>query len=85
MELNVDNLISFFQEHSGGKKREMEEQDAGAAPSGGAAPSSGGGGGSNVPKWSDLYAIKRGKANMLGKGGEKWNTGLNRGVANQIW
>lgn len=85
MELNVDNLISFFQEHSDDKKREMEEQDAGAAPAsgGGAAPS--GGGGSNVPKWADLYAIKRGKANMLGKGGEKWNTGLNRGVANQIW
>lgn len=83
MELNVDNLISFFQEYSGDKKQEMEEQDAAAAPaSGGAAPS---GGGSNVPKWADLYSIKRGKANMLGKGGEKWNTGLNRGVANQIW
>jgi hypothetical protein len=83
MELNVDNLISFFQEYSGDEKQEMGEQDAGAAPaSGGAAPS---GGGSNVPKWADLYSIKRGKANMLGKGGEKWNTGLNRGVANQIW
>lgn len=83
MELNVDNLISFFQEYNGDKKQEMEEQDAAAAPaSGGAAPS---GGGSNVPKWADLYSIKRGKANMLGKGGEKWNTGLNRGVANQIW
>jgi len=28
---------------------------------------------------------KRGKANMLSKGGEKWETGMNRGVANQIW
>ena len=83
MELNVDNLISFFQEYSGDKKQEMEEQDA-AAPAAGAAPS-GGGSTRNVPKWADLYAIKRGKANMLGKGGEKWNTGLNRGVANQIW
>jgi len=26
-----------------------------------------------------------GKANMLGKGGENWETGMNRGVANQIW
>jgi hypothetical protein len=83
MELNVDNLISFFQEHSDNKKQEMEEQDAGAAPASGGAASSGGG--SNVPKWADLYSIKRGKANMLGKGGEKWNTGLNRGLANQIW
>ena len=84
MELNVDNLISFFQEHRDNKKQEMEEQDAPAAPASGGA-SSGGGSTSNVPKWADLYSLKRGKANMLGKGGEKWNTGLNRGLANQIW
>ena len=84
MELNVDNLISFFQEHSDNKKQEMEEQDAPAAPASGGA-TSGGGATSSVPKWADLYSLKRGKANMLGKGGEKWNTGLNRGLANQIW
>lgn len=84
MELNIDNLIYFFQKNtrtSSEKPEEMGEQDAPETPSsgGGSAPSS------NVPKWADLYALKRGKANMLGKSGEKWNTGLNRGLANQIW
>jgi hypothetical protein len=45
----------------------------------------GGGGGGKVPKWADTYQIKRGKANMLGLAGEKHNTGLVRGAANQIW
>jgi hypothetical protein len=58
----------------------MGEQDDASS----SAPSSGGGGGS-VPKWSDFYTLTRGKANMLGKAGEKWQTGLNRGAANQIW
>lgn len=38
-----------------------------------------------VPKWEEFYQTKRGKANMLGKAGEKWTTGLTRGSANQIW
>jgi hypothetical protein len=83
MELDVDVLISIFEKYSVSRnKSEIDEQDD-AAP----AASSGGGGGStsSVPKWSDLYTIKRGKANMLGKGGEKWQTGLTRGLANQIW
>ena len=62
-------------------KEEIGEQDAAAPPS---SPSSGGGGGS-VPKWADSYQTKRGKANPLTKSGEKWNTGLTRGSANQIW
>jgi hypothetical protein len=82
MELNVDTLILIYEKYTTINKVEVDEQDA--APAGGAA-SSGGGTSSNVPKWADLYSIKRGKANMLGKSGEKWNTGLNRGVANQIW
>ena len=83
MNLDVDFLIDFFNKYSGkDSKEEMGEQEAAAAaPS---SPSSGGGGGS-IPKWSDSYQTKRGKANMLGKGGEKWETGLNRGAANQIW
>lgn len=83
MELDVDVLISIFEKYSVSKnKSEIDEQDdAAAAP----AASSGGGTTSSVPKWADLYSIKRGKANMLGKAGEKWNTGLNRGLANQIW
>ena len=81
MELDVDVLISIFEKYSVSKnKSELGEQDdaAAATPSGGVTTSS-------VPKWADLYSIKRGKANMLGKAGEKWNTGLNRGLANQIW
>lgn len=83
MELDVDVLISIFEKYSVSKnKSELGEQDDAAAA--GATPS-GGGTTSSVPKWADLYSIKRGKANMLGKAGEKWNTGLNRGLANQIW
>ena len=82
MELDVDVLISIFEKYSVSKnKSELGEQDDAAA----AATPSGGGTTSSVPKWADLYSIKRGKANMLGKVGEKWNTGLNRGLANQIW
>lgn len=82
MELDVDVLISIFEKYSVSKnKSELGEQDDAAA----ATTPSGGGTTSSVPKWTDLYSIKRGKANMLGKAGEKWNTGLNRGLANQIW
>jgi hypothetical protein len=84
MELDVDVLISIFEKYSVSRnKSEIDEQDDAAAPA--SAPSSGGGTTSSVPKWSDLYSIKRGKANMLGKAGEKWQTGLTRGLANQIW
>jgi hypothetical protein len=82
MNLDVDFLIDFFNKYSGkDSKEEMGEQDAAPAAS---SPSSGGGGGS-VPKWADYYQTKRGPANMLGKTGEKWETGLARGSANQIW
>jgi hypothetical protein len=43
------------------------------------------GGGGSVPKWADSYQTKRGPANMLGKAGETWESGLTRGPANQIW
>ena len=81
MNLDVDFLIGFFNKHTDNdSKEEMGEQDA--APS--TAPSTGGGGGS-VPKWADTYTLTRGKANKLGLAGEKWETGLTRGAANQIW
>jgi hypothetical protein len=81
MILDVDFLINFFDKYSGkSDKGEMGEQDDAAAPS---APS--GGSGKGVSKWADSYTLKRGKANMLGKAGEKWETGLARGAANQIW
>lgn len=83
MNFNIENIISILDKYTP-KKEEMGEQDAGGAPAGGSAPS--GGSGKAVPKWHEIVGgPKRGKSNMLGKGGEKWETGLNRGVANQIW
>jgi len=77
MILDVDVLIQFFKKYSDGyDKQEVGEQEA--------APASGGGG-TKVPKWADSYTITRGKANRLGASGEKWDTGLKRGAANQIW
>ena len=87
MNLDVDFLIDFFTKNSeSNNDKEMDgeigEQDGEAAA---ASPSTGGGGGGgSVPKWADSYQTKRGPANMLGKGGEKWETGLTRGAANQI-
>ena len=80
MNLDVDFLIGFFNKYSRGEegKEEMGEQESTPA----ASPSSGGG---SVPKWADNYQTKRGHANMLGKSGEKWETGITRGSANQIW
>ena len=80
MNLDVDYLIGVFKKNSyGGEgKEEMGEQDAPASsPSGGSS--------SSVPKWEDSYKTTRGKANPLTKSGEKWNTVLTRGSANQIW
>ena len=82
MILDVDFLIDYFKKHTKeDSKEEMGEQDAAASSP---APSTGGGGGS-VPKWADTYTLTRGKANKLGLAGEKWETGLTRGAANQIW
>ena len=74
----MDTLIDIFSQLAK-QKDEFTEQDADGGGE------SIGGGGSNVPKWADGYQLKRGKANMLGKQGEKWNTGIARGPANQIW
>lgn len=81
MTTDINTLIDFFKKFTPNDdvKNEMGEQDDAAT----SAPSSGGGGA--IPKWSDFYTPTRGKANMLGKSGEKWQTGLNRGAANQIW
>jgi hypothetical protein len=81
MVLDVDFLIAFFEKNTkDDNKKEMGEQDAAAS-----SPPSGGGGGGSVPKWADSYTLTRGKANKLGLAGEKWETGLTRGAANQIW
>ena len=88
MNLDVDYLIDFFNKNSeplddDEETGELGEQEATPA----AAPATGGstGGGGSVPKWSDSYQLKRGKANPLMASGQKWETGLTRGAANQIW
>lgn len=83
MILDIDFLIDFFNKHSFSSiKDEMGEQEETSPASTGGG---GGGGGGKVPKWADSYTITRGKANRLGASGEKWETGLTRGAANQIW
>lgn len=80
MNLDVDFLIKFYKNNTKSVDKEefTEQETAGAAPSGG--------GGKAMPKWADVVGgPARGPANMLGKTGEKWDTGLKRGVANQIW
>ena len=81
MKFDIDLYIDILNNLSGDSVRvEMGEQDA--------APAGGGGATSNTNKrgsnWNELYTLKRGKANMLGLKGEKWSTGLTRGVANQL-
>jgi hypothetical protein len=81
MKINIDTYIDLFKSLSTtSEKVEMSEQDAAA---GGAEATT-----QNTNKrgsnWNELYSFKRGKANMLGKKGEKWSTGLTRGIANQL-
>jgi hypothetical protein len=80
MKFDIDLYISLMNSMSDGYKSELEEDE----------PASGGGasGGNTLKRgsnWNELYVTKRGHANMLGKTGEKWTTGLTRGVANQVW
>jgi hypothetical protein len=85
MTQDVDYIISLLKElttdnRKKGSKDELGEQDAAAG---------GGGGTTNTNKrgsnWSELYVTTRGPANMLGKKGEKWDSGVKRGSANQVW
>jgi hypothetical protein len=83
MKVDIDTYIDLFNSLSSSENKvEMSEQDA-AATGGGADATT-----SNTNKrgsnWRELYSLKRGKANMLGLKGEKWSTGLTRGVANQL-
>jgi len=82
MNLDIDFLIKFYKNNTKSvDKEEFTEQETAAAGA-----SSGGGGGKAMPKWADVVGgPARGPANMLGKAGEKWDTGVKRGVANQIW
>jgi len=77
---DIDTYINILNNISGEPmKDEIGEQDAAGAA--GATTSNTNKRGSN---WNELYTLKRGKANMLGKKGEKWSTGLTRGLANQL-
>jgi len=88
MKYFIDDVISLMSAYTtDSNESEMKEQES--APAGGGGGASGGGGSTsypNVPKWAETVGgPKRGKANMLGADGEVWSTGINRGVANQIW
>lgn len=82
MQYNIDLYINLLRQlsHSDSSYEELTE-DGEAATSGGGSTE----GYPKVPKWEEFYQTKRGKANMLGKAGEKWTTGLTRGAANQVW
>jgi hypothetical protein len=82
MKVDIDTYIDLFNSLSGSENKvEMSEQDAAAGGGADATTSNTNKRGSN---WRELYSLKRGKANMLGLKGEKWSTGLTRGVANQL-
>ena len=81
MRTDIDYIISLMKEYTPKTDTiELDEDDA-------AAPSGGSGGGGNTPStWSDIVGSKvsRGKANPLMKSGQKWESGLSRGPANQL-
>jgi hypothetical protein len=81
MKVDIDTYIDLLNSLSGEEKVEMSEQDAAAGGDAGATTQNTNKRGSN---WNELYSLKRGKANMLGKKGEKWSSGLTRGLANQL-
>lgn len=78
MKTDIDYIISLMKEYTPKNDNvELGEQDA---------PSDGGGGGNTPSTWSDIVGSKvsRGKANPLMKSGQKWESGLSRGPANQL-
>jgi hypothetical protein len=81
MNLDVESLIMFFKKNTKySEKEEFSEEDTASTSS------SSGGGAKPMPKWTDSYPTKRGKSNMLGLKGEKWDSGVARtGPANKIW
>lgn len=79
MRVDVDFLINLMEKYTTKKNPNLDEQeassDAGAST----------GGGNKVTKWEDIVQVTRGKANPLGKSGEKWASGVNRtGPANPV-
>jgi len=84
MNLNVDELILFFEKNTKGSKGEIGEQDtaAGGAGTGGTTK------GNNPSKWATLVGgPKRGVANNPTQADYKWGKdvgGPTRGVANSL-
>lgn len=80
MNFDLENLISTFKKFTTSKK-EVGEQESETSGTDSATK-----GATTVPIWADVVGgPQRGSANMLGKEGEKWETGMKRGVANQIY
>ena len=82
MQYNIDLYINLLRKLSDDYSNYEELTEEGESSSGGGSSTEGY---PKVPKWEEFYQTKRGKANMLGKSGEKWTTGLVRGIANQVW
>jgi len=86
MKNDIDYLIHIMKKHTFTSPGELDEQDAAAGgDSGGGAE--GGGTKNTVTTWSQIVGAKvsRGKANPLGKSGEKWTSGVARtGPANPV-
>lgn len=82
MKFDIDlyiNILNSFSDDN--NKMELGEQGAATGGEGGATTNTN----KRGTNWNELYKITRGKANMLGLKGEKWQTGLTRGVSNQVW
>jgi hypothetical protein len=81
---NIERILELMETKSSKKKSEeeieMNEEGEGGDTTTDTASK---GGYPTVKKHSDTYPTKRGKANMLGKSGEKWESGLTRGKANK--
>lgn len=83
MKYLIDEAINLmFQYTTEEGSEEMKEQDSGASST-----PSGGGGSTSVTMvvWADIVGgPTRGKANQI-KDDTKWESGIKRGVSNQIW
>lgn len=94
MKHDIDYIIQLMKKHTFKNDLELGEQDtpdagasAGSTSTAGGAATSGGGQKNNVTTWSNIVGAKvsRGKANPLGKSGEKWTSGVARtGPANPV-
>jgi hypothetical protein len=90
MKNDIDSLIYILKKYTYTSSGELDEQDAAAGgdAAGAAAGGDAGGGTKNtVTTWSQIVGAKvsRGKANPLGKSGEKWTSGVGRtGPANPV-